>query len=58
MAAAKKVKYQANWRVDGIADKPVMPGDVVELDIDTDSPLITGGALSPVTAKAAEDSGK
>lgn len=48
MAAAKKEKYIANWRLEGVLKEPIQPGQVVELVPEEAAPFVEGGVLSPV----------
>ena len=48
MAAAKKEKFVANWRLEGIGKEPIEAGKVVELTADDATEFVACGVLSPV----------
>lgn len=47
-------KYVANWRIEGIAKKPLEAGDKIDLEDEVAAELVKAGALSLARTKPAD----
>lgn len=59
MAAAKKEKYRANWRLSGVGKADIEAGETVDLTAEDAAPLVAAGVLSKIgDAKQDEETGE
>ena len=55
MAAPKKIRYDVNWRLEGVGKKILVAGDFVDLLEQDAEVLVASGVLSVSTGFASEE---